>query len=71
MANTLKGRAAAASALNHYRRELGGQGDGMSSDAIDLIADLLLEFEKNVAEHVLEQAVDAYRSDREMPPTVS
>lgn len=71
MANTLKGRAAAASALNHYRRELGGQGDGMSSDAIDLIADLLLEFEENVAEHILEQAVDAYRNDRETLPTMS
>lgn len=69
MANSRKGKTAATSALNHYRREMGGQGDGSSTDAIDLITDLLLSFQEEVAEHILDTVAMHEREDRQEPET--
>jgi len=69
MANSRKGKAAAVSALNHFREIVGDQGDGDSTDAEDLIANLLLTFEPEVAAVIIERAAGHWETDRHVAET--
>lgn len=60
MASTTEGKAAALSALQHYRRSLGQQGEPLSDDAVDLIVDLLLGFDAEVADHIIRVAAEIF-----------